>query len=78
MDLTDAIIDYRRFLKRKNYSAHTVKNIIQPVEAFCRLAAGVVGADPLRSHQAVHRDADEQAPRAGDDQLPAGEHPAFF
>jgi len=34
MDLTDAIIDYRRFLKRKNYSAHTVKNIINRLKHF--------------------------------------------
>ena len=34
MDLTDAIIDYRRFLKRKNYSAHTVKNTINRLKHF--------------------------------------------
>ncbi len=34
MDLTDAILDYRRFLKRKNYSAHTVKNTINRLKHF--------------------------------------------
>ena len=34
MDLTDAIIDYRRFLKLKNYSAHTVKNTINRLKHF--------------------------------------------
>jgi len=34
MDLTDAIIEYRRFLKRKNYSAHTVKNTINRLKHF--------------------------------------------
>ena len=34
MAITDAIIQYRRFLKRKNYSAHTVKNYMYTLRQF--------------------------------------------
>ena len=34
MDLTNTIINYRRFLKRRNYSAHTVKNNINRLKHF--------------------------------------------
>ncbi len=34
MVLTDSIINYRRFLKRKNYSAGTVKNYMNSLKSF--------------------------------------------
>jgi site-specific recombinase XerD len=34
MKLTDAIINYRRYLKRRNYSAHTVKNYLSQLKDF--------------------------------------------
>ena len=34
MDLTNTIINYRRFLKRRNYSNHTVKNNINRLKHF--------------------------------------------
>jgi site-specific recombinase XerD len=34
MDLTNTIINYQRFLKRRNYSAHTVKNNINRLKHF--------------------------------------------
>jgi site-specific recombinase XerD len=34
MAITDAIIHYRRFLKRKNYSLHTVKNYMHTLRQF--------------------------------------------
>jgi len=34
MDITEAILDYRRFIKRRNYSAHTVKNYMYKLKAF--------------------------------------------
>ncbi len=34
MDLTNAILNYRRFIKRKNYSAHTVKNYMSTLRQF--------------------------------------------
>lgn len=34
MDLSNTIINYRRFLKRKNYSAHTVKNYLNRLKHF--------------------------------------------
>jgi len=34
MAITDAIINYRRFLKRKNYSLHTVKNYMHTLRQF--------------------------------------------
>lgn len=34
MDLTNTIINYRRFLKRRNYSEHTVKNNINRLKHF--------------------------------------------
>jgi len=34
MAITDAIIQYRRFLKRKNYSLHTVKNYMHTLGQF--------------------------------------------
>jgi len=34
MDLTNTIINYRRFLKRRNYSAHTVNNNINRLKHF--------------------------------------------
>jgi len=38
MDITDAIIRYRRFLKRINISPNTVKNYFERPETFCDLA----------------------------------------
>jgi len=34
MALTESIVNYRRFLKRKNYSAHTVKNYMNTLKHF--------------------------------------------
>jgi site-specific recombinase XerD len=34
VDLTNAILNYRRFIKRKNYSAHTVKNYMSTLRQF--------------------------------------------
>ena len=34
MDITNSIISYRRFLKRRNYSAHTVKNYLNTLRHF--------------------------------------------
>ena len=34
MDLTDAILNYRRFIKRRNYSKHTVKNYMSTLRQF--------------------------------------------
>jgi len=34
MDLTNAILDYRRFIKRKNYSLYTVKNYMSTLRQF--------------------------------------------
>jgi len=34
MDITDSIIDYRRYLKRRNYSPHTVKNYLNALKQF--------------------------------------------
>jgi site-specific recombinase XerD len=34
MDITDSIIDYRRYLKRRNYSPHTVKNYLNALKLF--------------------------------------------
>ena len=34
MEITDAIISYRRYLKRRNYSAHTVKNYMNRLKKF--------------------------------------------
>ena len=34
MDLTNAILNYRRFIKRKNYSAYTVKNYMSTLRQF--------------------------------------------
>jgi site-specific recombinase XerD len=34
MDLTNAIINYRRYLKRRNYSIHTVKNYLHTLRQF--------------------------------------------
>lgn len=34
MAITDAILHYRRFLKRRNYSAHTIKNYMNTLKHF--------------------------------------------
>lgn len=34
MDLTNAVLNYRRFIKRRNYSAHTVKNYMSTLRQF--------------------------------------------
>lgn len=34
MDLTNAILNYRRFIKRRNYSPHTVKNYMSTLRQF--------------------------------------------
>jgi site-specific recombinase XerD len=34
MDITNVIVNYRRFLKRRNYSAHTVKNYMNILKHF--------------------------------------------
>ena len=34
MNITDVIVNYRRFLKRRNYSAHTVKNYMNILRHF--------------------------------------------
>lgn len=34
MAITDSILYYRRFLKRRNYSAHTVKNYMSTLKQF--------------------------------------------
>ena len=37
MDLTNAIVNYRRYLKRRNYSIHTVKNYLHTLRQFILL-----------------------------------------
>ena len=34
MEITDALISYRRYLKRRNFSAHTVKNYMNRLKHF--------------------------------------------
>ena len=34
MDITDAIIRYRRYLKRRNYSGHTVRNYMNMLKHY--------------------------------------------
>ena len=34
MNLTESILSYRRYLKRKNYSLHTVKNYLHRLQRF--------------------------------------------
>jgi len=34
MDLTNAIVNYRRYLKRRNYSIHTIKNYLHTLRQF--------------------------------------------
>lgn len=34
MDITDSIINYRRFLKRRNYSPHTLRNYMNTIKQF--------------------------------------------
>ena len=34
MAITDAILHYRRFLKRRNYSGHTIKNYMNTLKHF--------------------------------------------
>ena len=34
MAITDAIVNYRRFLKRRNYSMHTIKNYMNTIRQF--------------------------------------------
>lgn len=34
MEITDSIVNYRRYLKRRNYSAHTVKNYMNRLKKF--------------------------------------------
>ena len=34
MAITDAIVHYRRFLKRRNYSAHTIRNYMYTLRQF--------------------------------------------
>ena len=34
MDITDSIINYRRFLKRRNYSVHTLRNYMSTLKQF--------------------------------------------
>jgi site-specific recombinase XerD len=34
MDITNSIINYRRFLKRRNYSAHTIRNYMNMLKHF--------------------------------------------
>jgi site-specific recombinase XerD len=34
MDLTNVILDYRRFIKRRNYSKHTIKNYMSTLKQF--------------------------------------------
>jgi site-specific recombinase XerD len=34
MDITDSILQYRRFMKRRNYSVHTVKNYMNTLKDF--------------------------------------------
>ena len=47
MDITNSIINFRRHLKRKNYSPHTVKNYINMLQHFIRwLSVPVTKATP--------------------------------
>jgi site-specific recombinase XerD len=39
MELTDVLISYRRYLKRRNYSAHTIKNYMNRLKHFIVWAA---------------------------------------
>ena len=34
MNLTESVLNYRRYLKRKNYSPHTVKNYLHRLQRF--------------------------------------------
>jgi site-specific recombinase XerD len=47
MDVINSIVNFRRYLKRKNYSAHTVKNYLNMLQHFMRwLAVPVEEAAP--------------------------------
>lgn len=47
MDITNSIINFRRHLKRRNYSPHTVKNYINMLQHFIRwLSVPVTEASP--------------------------------
>jgi site-specific recombinase XerD len=39
MEITDALISYRRYLKRRNFSAHTIKNYMNRLKHFILWAA---------------------------------------
>jgi len=34
MNMTDSIIDYQRYLKRRNFSSHTIKNYLNSIKQF--------------------------------------------
>ena len=76
--MTDAIIHWRRYLKRRNCSPNTVKNYL------CAIRSFVLWLDvPIEhvTHAKVSHyidAADEAAPEAQDHQLPAQRHPAVL
>ena len=50
MDLTNAILNYRRFIKRKNYSAYTVKNYMSTLRQFILWIDTPVESDAMRTN----------------------------
>ena len=34
MNMTNSIIEFRRYLKRRNYSVHTIKNYLHSIKQF--------------------------------------------
>jgi len=58
MVVIDSIVNYRRFLKRRNYSKHTVKNYLNALKHFVLWVA--VPTDPVIVP--VHLDGDNKAP----------------
>jgi site-specific recombinase XerD len=67
MDLSNVIINYRRYLKRRNYSSHTVKNYLNTLRHY------VLWLDvPIEQVTARKINAYE------DDQLSSGQHPSFL
>ncbi len=78
MELTDSIIDYRRYLKRRNLSACTIRNYLNNLKQFL---AWLKVPIELATHQEImllYRMVTIQKEASQDHHLPTERHPKFL
>jgi site-specific recombinase XerD len=78
MAITSAILNYRRFLKRRNYSDHTIKNYLHTLKQFVVWVDVPIEAVTQKKLLAYLDHLLGPGASAQNDKLPHGQHPGFL